>query len=173
MLPRPWYERVQSIAGTPSVSGGASSRPSVKERWARASFARDSAVLVRVVGIGGSLAGMVGVTVLWAVAPVVFAAVIALAAAARGADVNAPRAGEVEKRWRDIRYADGVALDAAVDDKRAGNTLRAGIDAIGLKIAVIQRDTCVRDDFWDSPPQREVTIVYARASSSQRGGKLN
>jgi hypothetical protein len=62
-LPRPWYERVQSIAGTPSVSGGASSRPSVRERCERASVAADSAVALRFVGTGGSLAGKEGVTV--------------------------------------------------------------------------------------------------------------
>jgi hypothetical protein len=60
MLPSPWYERVQSIAGTPSTSGGASDRPSVRERWERAS---DSALLLRYVGTGGSLAGKEGVTV--------------------------------------------------------------------------------------------------------------
>lgn len=62
-LPRPWYERVQSIAGTPSISGGASSRPSVRERCKRASLAALSAVALRFVGTGGSLAGKEGTTV--------------------------------------------------------------------------------------------------------------
>lgn len=43
--------------------GGASDRPSVRERWERASEAAESAVLLRFVGIGGSLAGKEGVTV--------------------------------------------------------------------------------------------------------------
>src|SRR5690349_21051981 len=62
-LPRPWYERVQSMAGTPSSSGGASESPSVRERWDWAAAAAESAVALRVVGTGGSLAGICGVTV--------------------------------------------------------------------------------------------------------------
>jgi hypothetical protein len=62
-LPNPWYERVQSIAGTPSSSGGASLRPSVRDRCFWALAAADSAVVLRDVGTGGSLAGNWGVTV--------------------------------------------------------------------------------------------------------------
>jgi hypothetical protein len=45
------------------VFGGASDRPSVRERLERASEAADSAVVLRHVGTGGSLAGNEGVTV--------------------------------------------------------------------------------------------------------------
>ena len=62
MLPRPWYERVQSMAGTPSSSGGASDSPSVSERCFWAADAAVSAVLLRVVGTGGSFAGNEGDT---------------------------------------------------------------------------------------------------------------
>jgi hypothetical protein len=57
ILPSPWYERVQSIAGTPWSSGGASLRPSVRDRCFWADAAADSAVVLREVGTGGSLAG--------------------------------------------------------------------------------------------------------------------
>lgn len=62
-LPKPWYERVQSCAATPSISAGASLRPSVSERWPEVAAA---AVVLRLVGTGGSLAGKEGATVLCA-----------------------------------------------------------------------------------------------------------
>ena len=68
--PRPWYDRVQSIAGTPSSSGGASESPSVRERCLRAAVAALSAVALRVVGMGGSLATNWGCTVRCGVAVV-------------------------------------------------------------------------------------------------------
>lgn len=55
------------MAGTPSMDGGASERPSVSERWERASEAAVSAVEEREVGTGGSVAGKEGRTVRWAV----------------------------------------------------------------------------------------------------------
>jgi hypothetical protein len=51
------------MAGTPSSSGGASDRPSVSERFERASAAAESAELLRHVGTGGSLAANEGTTV--------------------------------------------------------------------------------------------------------------
>src|SRR5690242_862470 len=63
-LPKPWYERVQSCAATPSIFAGASLRPSVSERWPL--VAADAEVL-RAVGTGGSLAGNEGDIVLVAV----------------------------------------------------------------------------------------------------------
>ena len=100
MLPSPWYERVQSIAGTPSSSGGASDSPSVSERCFWAAVAAVSAVLLRVVGTGGSLAGNWGSTVRCGVAVVAgfdavdvvvvgFAAVEVLVVVVAAADLGA------------------------------------------------------------------------------------
>jgi hypothetical protein len=149
MLPRPWYERVQSIAGTPSTSGGASDRPSVRERWKRASTAAVSAVLLRCVGTGGSVAGNEGLTVRWAVAdcaapaevvddagfagvvvvPVAGFAVVVVVGAALDGVTHAARLAEDEMVRCDIRYAQGAALDEEAE-MRAEKPLLADDRAI-------------------------------------------
>lgn len=128
------------MAGTPSMEGGASARPSVRERWERAS---ESTVEVREVGTGGSVAGKEGRTVRWGVDGVeaaglagvldVVAAglagvVLVLVVAAAFAGVaHAARRVDVAKVRVVIRYADDVALDDD-DDTRAEKPLLA--DAI-------------------------------------------
>jgi hypothetical protein len=103
------------------MSGGASERPSVRERWERASEAADSAVTARFVGMGGSVAGKEGRTVRCTVVDVVpaglagvvgvvveglagvaddvvgFAVVVVVAAAAFGVVAHAARIEEDEK----------------------------------------------------------------------------
>lgn len=121
MLPRPWYERVQSIAGTPSSSGGASESPSVRDRWRRAAAAAESAVTLRAVGTGGSLAPEnCGVTVRGALDVVVVVLEVAglaaevvdvLATAAFGAVAYAALMCDEENPRCCIRYASGAALD--------------------------------------------------------------
>jgi hypothetical protein len=156
MLPRPWYERVQSIAGTPSMLGGASARPAVRERWERASMAADSADWLREVGIGGSLAGKEGTTVRWGVADDEdvdvdvevaglemvfdgldaveeavegFAAVDDVVVAGLGAVAYAVRIVDEEK-VRDVsREAMGAALGDEAE-RRAEKPLQAGVAAI-------------------------------------------
>ena len=123
-LPRPWYERVQSIAGTPSVSGGASSRPSVRERCERASVAADSAVALRFVGTRSPSAEegttvRVGLEVVgrdvaadavdgFAVVVVVDVVVVA---AAFGVVAHAARVEQDTKLRLCIRYATGADLE--------------------------------------------------------------
>jgi hypothetical protein len=154
MLPRPWYERVQSIAGTPSISGGASERPSVSERLERASLAAASAELLRWVGTGGSVAGKDGVTVRWAAAAAARADVVVdeaagfagaavvdavveglavevvVAGAALAEDTQAVRDAVEEMLRCDIRYAEGAARDDADAVRRAEKPLRADVVAI-------------------------------------------
>jgi hypothetical protein len=147
MLPRPWYERVQSMAGTPSVSGGASSRPSVRERSERASVAADSAVVLRAVGTGGALAGKEGVTVrcdveddaagLAAVPEAVagFAVVevaveVEAAAAALGVGAHAARTVDDAKLRCGIRWVIGADLEEGDAVRSAETPLRADDVAI-------------------------------------------
>lgn len=99
------------MAGTPSVLGGASSKPSVRERCERASEAAESTVALREVGTGGSLAGKEGVTVRWEVDVVeaagladaaglaVVVVVLVVAAAFAGVAHAARRAEDEKPRW--------------------------------------------------------------------------
>lgn len=130
------------MAGTPSRGGGASERPSVRERWERACEVRVSRWAVRVVGMGGSFAGIWGVTVrCWVVVgdevegfeavevvDVGFDAV-EVVAAALGAVAYAARRVEVEKVRCDGWRAIGAALkDEAL--RKAEKPLRAGTVAM-------------------------------------------
>lgn len=128
-LPRPWYERVQSIAGTPSSSGGESERPSVRDRWARASFARVSSEALRVVGTGASFAGYWGTTVRMGVAVLVVDEVAAAGFAVVDVLAVAARAVWDEKvRWDVCRARDEDREDD--DESRAEKPLRTGRAAI-------------------------------------------
>lgn len=168
--PRPWYDRVQSIAGTPSSSGGASESPSVRERCLRAADAAVSAVALRVVGTGGSFATNWGWTVRCGVAVVAgfgavdvvvvgFAAVevpvvlVVLVAAGLGAVACAAKMWDEEKLRCCIRLAIGVVLDDEAES-RADTPLRAGVAAI-----VTCKDGRGRFvGLGTETPQREVTI---------------
>lgn len=177
MLPRPWYERVQSMAGTPSSSGGASDSPSVSERCFWAADAAVSAVLLRVVGTGGSFAGNEGVTVRCGVAEVVgfdavdvevagFAAVevlVVVAAAALGAVAYAAQMRDEEK----LRFCVRLAIDDALDDeaeKRAERPLRAGVAAIIEAQGCAGFDLLLLTDL--DAPTRSHDLIGARARPS-------
>ena len=142
--PRPWYERVQSIAGTPSSSGGASESPSVRERCLRAAEAALSAVALRVVGMGGSLATNCGCTVRCGVAMVadlaavdvvvaglaaveVLVVPVVLVAAGLGSVAYAAKMRDEVKPRCCIRLA--IVLDDEAES-RAETPLRAGVAAI-------------------------------------------
>lgn len=184
MLPRPWYERVQSIAGTPSTSGGASDKPSVKERWERASAAADSAVLFRYVGTGGSAAGNEGLTTRWAVdealeadvvedagfaavavVPVAGFVVVVVVGAALDGVTHAARLVEDEMvRW-DIRYAVGAALDGDAEMRAEKPLLADDIAMLFVQWVVPSIRNACR---LQLTPQREVTISGRLGSMTSR-----
>ena len=105
------------MAGTPSSSGGASAIPSVRERWARASAAAESAVALRVVGTGASLATNCGVTVRCVLDDVLDDAGLAvdvdvLVAAAFGGVAYAARMGDEERFRQRALHANGSASNS-------------------------------------------------------------
>ena len=170
-LPRPWYERVQSCAATPSISAGASLSPSVSERWPEVAAAAEA---LRAVGTGGSLAGKEGTTVLGAagaagaeglyveavvvvvvvagfamvVAGFAVVAVVVDAACALGGLAQAAQMLEDEKLRYDVREE--------LSSRKA--PLRAGVAAIvweGISESdVLRTDTL---DKCGTPSRREVT----------------
>lgn len=135
------------------MSAGASLRPSVNERCERACEVRVSTDAVRVVGTGGSLAGIWGMTVLCGIelaVEVVVGAGLAtvevagfttvedagvddadgdVAAALGAVDVHAAWLREVDRPRCDIRCANGADLDCD-EDSRAEKPLRTGVVAI-------------------------------------------
>jgi len=100
----------------------------VRERWARAAVVAASRVFIREVGTGGSLAGMLGVTVRTVADTAGFAAGVGaffageaavVAVAARGLlFTNAAVMGVEEKLRCGIRHAKGTALDEDAESIR-------------------------------------------------------
>jgi hypothetical protein len=140
------------------MSGGASLRPSVRERCERASWAAVSAEALRRVGTGASLRGKEGVTVRWGVVDGAgFAAVVVVVAGLAAADVlvdglaavvevvaaafggvgdHAARSEDEEKPRGGMRYANWG--DREVDDvNRAEKPLRA------CDVAIVRMYTCL------------------------------
>ena len=172
-LPRPWYERVQSCAATPSISAGASLSPSVSERWPEVAAAAEA---LRAVGTGGSLAGKEGTTVLGAagaagaeglyveavvvvvvvagfamvVAGFAVVAVVVDAACALGGLAQAAQMLEDEKLRYDVHVREELSSRKA--------PLRAGVATIvweGISESdVLRTDTL---DKCGTPSRREVT----------------
>jgi hypothetical protein len=167
MLPSPWYERVQSIAGTPSSSGGASDSPSVSERCCRAADAAVSAVLLRVVGTGASLAGNWGSTVrcgvdvvagLGAVAVevgglVAVEVLVVVVGAGLGVVAYAAKMRDEEKLRCCIRVPIVEVLGDEADSRTA-TPLRVGVAAIVDVLGCVGLIRCSQG----GTPQREVTI---------------